>query len=429
MQALTEAYIGYQSDQHVAGIKIKTFKNLNATNAYTVDYVRYVANAYNFILGRFAYFSRLKNRPVSEIIVTDADLSKNIGCHVKHSSVVLNQLKSLFDLNFEQKSRFGARYITSSEKFIKFLSIFTEEELEAYIDAQNIKSNDLIYAIYHLFRYRVWTVTDSKLSITQKERKIKHQERMRDYYHLVVSSNRSDFVRIELIEANLELLTQREKQQLDSIKEARKCGKLSFYWNKILIKLEQKITAITRVKATETFNQETHLPMERKLNEKVKDVAHEAATSKAQRLPEDSIIITKEVLSMQDILEVVVSFNNMIEGQSIPLVKEIDSSIINSIHQLANLNGKAELLDTIKKVKSLYHDSKYRYKMTFKRFLKPETYKMLKDDTKVPHDVDVGWFKDYLKEQGHASHYHQALDQLPQVSSLDDINAYLVTIK
>ena len=424
MKPITEAYIGYHTNSDVQGMKIKTFKNLNAANAYDIDYVRYIANAYNFILGRFAYFSRRANKPVSEIIVTDADLSRNIGCHVKHSSVVLNQLKALFDLSFERKSHFGARYITNNEKMVKFLTMFTESELEDYIETQKLKSKDLIYAIYHLFRYRVWTVSDSKLSPSQKQKKQAHQERYRDYYHQVYSSNRSDFVRIELIEEHQELLNEKELGQLANIKEARKQGKLSFYWNKILIRLEQKITAIIHIKANEPSDQLETMPRERKYNDKVKDVAKASATSRAQRLPEDTI---EEVLSLQDVLEVCVTWNNMIEDQAIPFIKEIDHTLITSLNQMAKKHGKEELKETIKKVKSLYHDSKYRYKMTIERFLRNDTFNMLKNSTSSKVDVDVDWVKEYLVKQGESEHTYHSLDQLPAIKSLEELNEFLNT--
>ena len=124
---LTSGYFNYyQTDGSVAGIKLATFKGINASNGYKIDYVRYVPSAINFIIGRFIYWSDRKNKPQESIIITNKDLAKSIGCHEVHASKVMNQIKDLFSLTFErQGNRGGARRIRLNKAFIEFLKVFS----------------------------------------------------------------------------------------------------------------------------------------------------------------------------------------------------------------------------------------------------------------------------------------------------------------
>lgn len=418
MLSIKEAYIGYKDEHDYDGIKIKSFKNLNPVNAYDIDYVRYIANAFNFLLGRFAYFSKRYNKPAKQVIISDYDLAKNIGCHVKHSSVVLNQLKELFDLEFERTTTYGARSITINKHLIDFLNIYTDEDLEQFITNREITSNELIYAIKHLYKYRVWGITDSKLSIGQKEKKNDYLDRFRNYIHRVVSSNRSSHVRVKFLQENIHLLSEKETKQLNRITEELKSGKLAFYWQMLLVRLEQRITAINRIKSKEIdTTPETPKPINR--NNNIKDVAKTAATQKAQRLPEDQY-----TMAINELTEIVIRWNNMIQDQAIPFVDHLNEQHIQSINQLAKSYSKEEIHQAIKNISNLTHDPKYKHKITFERFLKPQTFNFTKS-LSTSYDTDSEWFSDYLKRNGLSEHFNFNTTDIPSFKNLSEANNWL----
>ena len=152
MKKLTEAYIGYyDTDNSEKGIKISVLKpGMDPKNAYNLDYVNYIANAFNFIIGRVAYFSERYNRSIRDVIVTDENLADISGCHVNHSSRVFKQLRDIFDLDYTRQSfKGGARTIKINKNMIEFMKIYSDQELYEFIN----KHKNLTLRGLHFFQH------------------------------------------------------------------------------------------------------------------------------------------------------------------------------------------------------------------------------------------------------------------------------------
>ena len=72
MKKLTSGYINYfQEDESTAGIKVVAFKNINPSNSFKLDYVRFIAKGINYMISSFVYWSNRNNRPVDHVILTN----------------------------------------------------------------------------------------------------------------------------------------------------------------------------------------------------------------------------------------------------------------------------------------------------------------------------------------------------------------------
>lgn len=371
MKKLTSTYIEYVTPEgETNGIKLKTFKGINATNSYSVGYVRHIAGALNYIIGSAAYWSKRKNTPQSSAIVTDLTLSKYIGCSESHASYLVAQIRDLFSMEFtRQKYQGGARTINLNKQLIDFLKIYNETDYAAYIETHEIKDPKLLYSLRQIYEYKIWEVADSQLTLHERNDKLEFIDQMRNYHHHVATSSVSNDARIKKVQNGIKYLTEMEIKQLQNVREASKLGKLAHYLFSTLIKLEQKISGIIFNQKKNKIELEANLSqgIERNINQGA-TVAEAKATASAQKVPED--IITDPLFY----IEVKDAWNNMIQDQLIPVLKELTPGRIKSIDNIVKSYGKAKLLQAIYNVKNLTYDPQYKYKMQFGRFMQDETF-------------------------------------------------------
>jgi hypothetical protein len=370
MKKLTEAYIGYYSLGMPAGFKVKTFRKINAANSYKLDRVHYVSNAFNFIIGRVVYFSQYKNKPVREIIVTGKDLAKNIGCHPSHAAYVLNSLKELFNLEFDRKgNHHGARTIRINKNMIDFLKIYSEVELQEYMMKHNLMEHG--YTLRRLFERRIWEAPDSQLTkeqIAAKKEFVSDPE-IQNYHHEVYTSNKSDYARIDFVNKHDNKLNDVEFNQLRRIKAERAEGKLSYYLYKVLIKLEQKISFLTKTVKT-AFKAVKKQSRVNGNPEKKETVAHERATAAAVKDPEDDLLLTPK-----EIVYFFTLWNHMAPDYAMDKIKKITVKRIQSINELVKIYNKENLFEAVKNIKNLsWNAAKYKYRMQLNRFIQSETF-------------------------------------------------------
>lgn len=405
---------------HLTIIKIRAMKNVNPVGAYRIDYVRFIANAFNFMLGRFAYFSSINNRPIREIIVTDSDMAKSIGCHPKHSSVVLKQMRDIFDLKFERmEHRGGARKIKLNDTVIDFLHVFNETQLNNYIEQRNISDPRLVYALVQLYRYRVWTLPVSKLSPAEKIAQEAFLDAQRDYLHRVASANRSVTARYKLIESHSDILGERDRRTLKIIGNQLKDGdRLEHHWMMRLIALEQRVSAYIRVKDTKTPANEPVNHVDREQSQ-AEDVDKKAASLASRKIPED-----EPVLQPNDYIDILIKWNNMIGDQAIPKVESLSKEIITSINRMNKLYGKEGIIDRIMRVAGLKHDrKKYKHKITLERFMKPETFEHI-DRLKLKQNLEIDWLNDYMAELGVDVVKSIDPDDVPTFESIEEAQSW-----
>jgi len=402
MKKIKSAYIGYESpDGSKFGIRVKTFKNISSDNSYSIDYVRNSAKAFNFIIGRFAYWSQRKNVAQSSVIIVDKDLSKYIQNSRSNAAYVLLKLRDLFNLKFtRQKSRGGARTITLNKQVIDFMKVYSEDALTEYIDKYEIKDTNMIYILEQIYKYRIWEVTDSQLSFDEKMDKAGFIYDNQNYYHYVATSNKRNSARIQVIEKHQDKLSEVQQSQLKRIKEESSKGRLVHYLFTLLIKLEQKITFLTRKKddPNNEIDEQPNSPIDRNRTEgEIKTT--ETTSAVTQKIPEDK-------LSPRDYILFMYTWNDIAEDNSMPKLKALTEQRINSIDKLVKNYSKGELFKALKNIPHLYHDSSvYQYKMNFERFTRDETFVKLMEltssDTRNTEESNTSFLNRFFSNIAH----------------------------
>jgi len=426
MKKLNSAYIGYYGeDNSELGFKIKTFRNINAKNSYTIGYVHHVSRAFNFLLGRAAYFSQRYNKPVREVIITGKDLAKNIGCHPSHSSYVLNTLKELFGLEYVRKNNsHGARTIKLNKRIIDFLKVYSEEDLQAYIMEYDLFENES--TLRRLYDRRIWETPDSQLE--QEEIKAKKQfldqKEIKNYHHYTYTSNRTDQKRIRFIEKAQNRLSEIEQEQLKRVKRAEETGsKLEYYLHKVLLKLEQKVSYILNHIHKQEIIEETGSTAIIEGNTKRKgSESYLAATRHAQRLPQGS---EEDSISFNEAIKFVMLWNDQANEQGLDKIKELSLNRYNSLNNLCRNTTKGDLFKALSNIKKLYHDqSRYQYKLTLKRFTDLETYKKILEtnayDSRIETTLD-SWEEGFYYMQN----TRRIENMIPELKTIQEANTWL----
>lgn len=426
MKRLKESYVGYLNNDNIkCGVKIKVLHSkLDPRNMNKLDHVRYVSNAFAYMLSLLAYWSDRNNRHESTVIISDEQLADNIGCHPKHSYKVINKLQEIFNLDIRRlPEKGGAREITINERVIEFLKIYNESDFYNFIDKYNLTDKKCFKALQQLYRYRAWGVKDTQLNVSELDSKQSFLKKFKNFFHRVITSNRSDYSRIDFIKANKQFLSSLNVSQLDRIIEEKKQGELSHYWSMILINLEQKVSANIKTLERKNNKQEqeptSHVNRESNLGE---TEAHASATRVAQKDPEDNHITPGEVI------DILIKFNNMILDQDIPEVTSLNQSVINSIDSTVKSIGKKEVISAINKVSILRHDTKYT-KMTFKRFMKPETIKMIHKMIDTEDIESPSWMAKRLQDMGYKVVQYIDPEATPELTNYDEVITYWNQLK
>ena len=413
LKKIKDAYIGYRLvDGSEAGIMLHTMKNVNPMNSYKLDYVRYIANAFNFLLGRVAYYNKTNNFKISAfakktgrtdgyidtVIITDKDLANNIGCSVNHSSIVMGQIRDLFGLEVKrEKYRGGARTIRMNAQLIDFLKVYTEDDLSQYIIKHDLTDNKLIVALQQVFKYRVWAIKDSQLNNETRAAKKSFIARFRDYFHRVTTSSKSNQIRINIIRNGKHLLTEKELLQLDVIIDLNSQGRLDHYWFTTLIKLEQKVLLHGIDTSDKKDDQKHSLTNGNQIEGE--SVEKAAASMVAQKIPgtEDNKLSDQELQEFQS------TWNNIADkANEIPRIEILTAKRIQSINELVKIHSKENFKKAVDNISNLKLDkSKSSYSLTFERFMKDEVFTAVLSATSTDNwgDVEIPWLKRYLQEE------------------------------
>lgn len=390
MKKLKEAYIGYiDHDGTPRGIKLATLKpGMKASNVYNLDYIHFIANALNFIMGRIMYFSDRNNKPVSEVIITDDMLAEYIGCHPNHSPRILKSLKNIFGLKYtRQHFKGGARTITINRTLIDFMGIFSDAELFSFIERNKIDPKQY-RALQQMYRYRVFGIKPSSNQLKPSQEKARREfvRRNNDFYHHVSTSNQNDYTRIDFIKNHSDKLSSLKKSQLKRITEEKKHGKLSSYFFRLLVRLEQFISNL--LNREEKKDNETDSEPTPHINENQNGMseAHESAIAQA-------------TLSRDDLNMIRDTWNDMCsDDPSVPEVTELTKEYIQFINDNVESNTIERVIQAINKVPNLEHNKKYKYRITFRRFIEdPEhTHWISNLDSSKQYEPD--WIEDVFNE-------------------------------
>jgi hypothetical protein len=410
MKKLKEAYVGYTTNEGSKfGVKLKVLhsKIKDPSNMNKLNHIHYVANAFSYMISLQVYLSDKFNRHIDRVIISDEQLAQYVGCHVNYSVEVINKLRSIFGLTVtRRKERGGAREIIINERVIEFLKVYSLEDLNNYIEKYDLDSINEYKAIQQLYRYRVWGVKDTQLEDHEQHAKRSFLQSMKNFIHRVITNNRSEQARINLVVQHRELLSELNNSQIDRIISEITDGPLSVYWLTILIKLEQKVTLALRKdknrqdKDAESNRENTSLTNS---ESNVKETtAHASAIHKAQRKPESEP-------TPGDIIEILGSWNNMTRGQDkIPHVKTINENTYNAICKRVKSYGKENILSNIKRVSGLDSVANGTYKMSLHNFLTDKTQTLI-NRLNLPESIEVDdWFTEYWAE-------HQGIDIIDRI--------------
>ncbi len=407
--------IYYTTDDKTLKFKIKTFKNINPVNSFKADYVRYVANAYNFILSRFAYwYDRKGQKPQSYIILSTEDLAKNIGCALSTVDRVLKSLEETFGIKRQRMNATGGvRMISITSQFVEFFSIYSEDKYQEYLDKYNVHGANE-YTCRQVYRYRIWTTSDKNLTAEEKSerRDFVTRSNNKNYLHYVATSNRSDSARIKFVEKFRNKLTDLEKQQLQRIKNA--LSKLDYYLHKILIKLEQKCSGFGITKNDDHQEQQSTSTHERNQTEGV-TAEQKSAARIHQKTPEDP-----DANALRFIAQFVFTWNKVAASESMNHIYRLTDNRIQSIMSLLEEYSEREIIDAIRCINSIDHNTKYKYKMSFERFIQSETMNYLLEYNPIDYnenDDTEDMFKS-LKEA-------KELNSVPYFDSLHGLKTWI----
>jgi hypothetical protein len=432
MKLVTEAYIGYTStNDEIFKVPVSLLKkSIKPSNFNKMDYIRYVAPAFTYIMSIHAYWTEVKRFKdftklnESQVIISDEQLAEAIGCHVNTAGRVMKTLQTIFDLKFTRvHEQGGARIVTINNRVIEFLKIYSYEEFYMFIEQYNLGDKKVSKALQQLFRYRAWGVKPKYLKPSQQEARSAFMKKMKNFFHIASTNNVSNNKRIEFIKANKDKISDYNSTQLDRIIEENKEGKLSHYWFNLLVRLYQKVTmAIKSIMLTKK-QQETEAQTNSRIDNESnpgETVVHASATQKAQRLPEDTDI------TPNDYMEIMIEWNNMLSSNDIPNIDALNQNVINAINTHVKSIGKRELIECIRKVPGLNSVQEGTFKMTFKKFMTVKTINLLKSlDITVEPRIESSWLDDHmLSEYGLVSVPMINLDEVPVFESTDTAAAW-----
>lgn len=427
MKLVTEAYVNYKSENNeIFGVPVKIIKSdLKPKNFNKLDYIHYVANAFTYMISLHVYFSdRNGSKKETSVIISNEQLADNIGCHISTSDRIMKTLKEIFGLEYNRRhEKYGAREITINNRVIEFLKIYSLEEFYEYKAKYNLNGKKLDKALQQLFRYRAWTVKPKFLNPSQRESLNRFLKKNQNFYHRAITDHVTDYQRIDQVKANKDKISDLNITQLERIIEEKKQGKLSQYWNKILINLQQMVTkAIRRMKKIKKDQDQESTNEIKSLIESESNqggsVAHDSATMKHQRLPEDQ-------LKPSEYLEVLVEWNNMLSDRDIPNIDALNQNVINAIDKQVKSIGKRKLISNIRKISGLESVSNGLYKMTFSKFMTKKTLDLI-DSSNIVEDISgPSWLAEYeLEHFGVVSVPLIAWEDIPTFNTITEASTW-----
>lgn len=340
----------------IQGVKI--------SNSFDISYVRGIVGFFNAMISRFMYFAIYDEKgnerryPVAQnhIYLPADQLSKMINKCESQCYNIKNQMERLFDLDITRSS---ANRFRLSERVNEFLYIFNEKQLYEFIEKYNITDSADRYRLRQLYHYRIVRPSDNNMTDPNIRRdffSFMKERKHKNFNHHVQRNNETNQVRIQKIELHIDLLSDKQKEQLqrikDRIKESTTKLVYRFYWK--LIELQQFITGMLlkdQVMASNS-NREEEQPhsqvIDRNKTEGEMQKTHEVA-AKHLKDPEEH--------GYHEIVQIQVCWNIMARGRKMEFINSLTDKRIKSIETLVKYHGKAKVLDTIQNTGNLMLNS------------------------------------------------------------------------
>lgn len=423
VKALTSAYLNYYTPgkEDPDGIRLITLNGKDSKIFYKTDYNTYIPNTINYIIGLLGHLGNKRTRPEKYIFVSNKLLARNIGVSYSHASYVMDQVERIFNLEVShEKGRGRSRTVKLSKTLIDFMKVFNEEQLDEWMDTHNIDEHDR-FGVQQVHRYLGWGIAPAQLSPKEKqERKeyLSDQER-RNFLHFAATSNQKPESRMKDIEEHLDKLSESQQQQFTNLKAAHTPGeRLSIYWHKVLLKLQQIITWLTRQEINENQEETQTTSAKNENTNESTSVAHTSAIRVAQKKLDDS---TPESKKLQFMGKVIISWNLRAERNNLPMVKRLTEQRYNSLLALMEEYTEKEILQAISKIEYV-HQGNYDHKFTFERFIQSETLLyVLEYDSNSIKAVEV----DVMEHTAVNFNTMMRINATPEFESIKELNTWL----
>ena len=251
-------------------------------------------------------------------------------------------------------------------------SLYQREQSNEYITKYEINSVDQ-YALRQIYNYRVVRPTDGNINNLSKGNKeafytFMKNRKHRNFLHYCAQNNITPETRVIEIEASIDFLSPKQKEQVDKIKALLKetPGKLKHYFHWLLIKLQQFITFrknIDEIVSNKSNQQNTS---------KQSQVVIRNKTEGEQRKTDEVAQAHKkdpEGVTFQDIVEVATFWNIMSKGKVMDPINKLTDKKIESIHNLVKSHGKDQVIFAIKNTGNLYKEEHMSSMIQFKDFI------------------------------------------------------------
>lgn len=379
-------------------------KDVNISNSFERRYNRGIAGAFNLFLSTGIYFSKYdkfgQKRPFTmaqnDIYLSGNYIAKSVGLKSGGQPYnIVGSLKRILGLHVVRANeRAGANKFIASEQTIEFLSIYTPEKLDAFIKKYQIEKEDQ-YALKQLYHYRAIRLSDGNMNSEERKdyTKFVKSKKHRNYIHDISRNNESDLSRVKMIELNIELLSDRQREQLQRIKQEIKNGvkRLVKRFHMKLVELQQFITiSLKRNKHKEEEpSSDESLSLTNSESNMKETAEHASATRVAQRKPSDEP-------SPGDIMQIAAAWNNVVRGvEHIPHIKKMDQKTYNAICSQVKSYGKETIISNIKKVTKLERVKDRKYKYNFGKFMTKKTQEIILS-ANITEDIDTPWLDDHI---------------------------------
>jgi len=386
-------------------LNVKSIKGVNIPNSFNIPYVRGIVGLFNAIISRMMYFTEYDSsnnkrpypKPQDKIYFPAWQIAPMINRCESQSYNIIRSLERILDIHVSRAhEKHGANTFRLSQRVYEFLHIYTLGKLNDFIEKYEIASEDQ-YALRQLYNYRVVRPTDANLKANDMKEfsSFIKSRKHRNFLHFCAQNNVTNQSRVLEIELNLDLLSNKQREQLSRIKKFLADGvtKLGNYFHWKLVDIQQYITLMLKkeeIKASKPIKKNKSLTTS---ESNVKEnTAHASATRVAQRIP-----VSEPEPS--DIINIVGSWNNMSRStELIPHVDVIDKKLYNAISNQVKSYGKETILSSINKVLGLNSVSNESFQMTLSKFMTKKTIDII-ESSHILEDFESDWLADYIAEQ------------------------------
>ncbi len=361
---IPKAPVGYYtSDGEYKKINLVPINGVNIANSFDISYVRGIVGEFNAVISRFMFFSIYdKNgneRPhpkAQDHIYFPADqMSEMINKCESQCYNIKNQMERIFDLDITRSS---ANRFRLSERVIEFLYIFNHSQLNLFMKKYNIKDSQDQYRLRQLYEYRVIRPSDSNMTdpeVRKEFKKYVKEKKHKNFGHFLTTNNQKYQTRVQEIELHIDLLSDKQKEQLQRIKDFLTDGITElvyrFHWK--LIELQQFVTGMLKKTpilgsdAKRDIDTSNSQVIDRNKTEGEQHKTKEVAAAHKKN-PEDNL---------QVIVQVATYWNIMANGRDMEIIRSLTNKKIQSISNIVKSNGKDNVLQVIENTGNLLINS------------------------------------------------------------------------